>query len=185
MGYEQFWAAVTTLGDVRLWILLLFFAASYIYIDNAQGKAARRSRIKKWLWVTFFAMVIAGLSVQALKNVIDAPRICDPATNPYCYENGAFPSGHTAIAFAMFAVIPLAGGRRKNWAVMVLPVLVGYSRLALGVHTLADVVAGAILGMASAFAGYKLYEFGKARSGRGKGSGAHSSPRMESPPTAI
>jgi membrane-associated phospholipid phosphatase len=167
MAFTEIWAAVTVLGDIRLWILFLLFFAVYMYIAKGHHVAfykRNEPKFKKWLWVAFLALVIVGLASQGLKELVQAPRICDPATNPYCPESSyAFPSGHAALSFAMFATIPLAAGRKKAWLAMILPLLVGYSRLALEVHTPADVIGGAAVGLVSAAVALKLYGYGKGR----------------------
>ena len=91
-----------------------------------------------------------------LKNLIARPRPwLDVAGLTYLVtENdpNSFPSGHTCAAFA-FAV----GVRRaapKRWmgrAALVLAVLMGLSRLYVGVHYPSDVLAGALVGALSAW----------------------------------
>lgn len=57
----------------------------------------------------------------------------------------SFPSGHTTMAVGTFG--SLAATSRKNWARAVyitLAVLVGFSRMYVGVHTPADVLVGAL-----------------------------------------
>jgi membrane-associated phospholipid phosphatase len=63
----------------------------------------------------------------------------------------AFPSGHTASAFALAAVLSFAA-KNKNYSILYLAgaILVGYSRIYLAQHFLIDVLAGAIIGMFSA-----------------------------------
>lgn len=57
----------------------------------------------------------------------------------------SFPSGHTTTAFATFGSIAVS--ERKRWvsvAAVLLAVLVGFSRMYIGVHTPADVFVGAL-----------------------------------------
>ena len=77
-------------------------------------------------------------------------------------ENGAsFPSGHStmAAALATFAVI-LLWHTRWRWPVLALALayalLMGYSRMVLGVHFPTDVLAGWMTGLASVTGVYRL-----------------------------
>lgn len=59
----------------------------------------------------------------------------------------SFPSGHATIAFAMAVVLSRIEPARK-WFFYTLAVLISFSRLYLGQHFPADVVWGALLGLA-------------------------------------
>lgn len=64
----------------------------------------------------------------------------------------SFPSGHTTTAFATFGSIAVSSKRR--WIMVlniVLAVLVGFSRMYIGVHTPADVVVGALTSLVLVF----------------------------------
>lgn len=71
--------------------------------------------------------------------------------------SGSFPSGHTSSAFATATSLSL---NVPKWYVIVpaytWAASVGYSRMYLGVHYPSDVLAGALLGSASAWLTYKL-----------------------------
>lgn len=62
----------------------------------------------------------------------------------------AFPSGHTASAFALAATLSFAA-RNKSLSVLFLAgaILVGYSRIYLAQHFMDDVLAGAVIGIIS------------------------------------
>lgn len=62
----------------------------------------------------------------------------------------SFPSGHTMAAFALWGVVALIGSRRQQMLGLgcaLAAVLAGLSRIFLVQHFLADVLAGAILGL--------------------------------------
>jgi membrane-associated phospholipid phosphatase len=118
-------------------------------------------------FVLLVAYAGSGLLAQVLKVVVAAPR-------PRAYFEGlgqqlqavagvdllrsatSFPSGHTATAFALAASLVLLHPwwNRHWWLAALLAVLVGFSRIHLGQHFLADVWVGSMLGVAAAWAGY-------------------------------
>jgi membrane-associated phospholipid phosphatase len=114
---------------------------------------------KKWEVVEFFG--IAGLAgvVLAVKFLVRRER---PAgewggiyrnTDPH-----SFPSGHAARAF-LIAVI--ASALAPPWLALALWVwapLVALARVAMGVHYLSDVIAGAILGIIVGLIGLQIYQ---------------------------
>lgn len=103
---------------------------------------------------------VSGIIAQVLKYFIIEPRpgillkdsgykyFIDDVTLHNLY---AFPSGHTASAFALAAVLSFAV-RNKNYSVLFLlgAIIVGYSRIYLAQHFTNDVLAGAIIGVVSA-----------------------------------
>ncbi len=134
-GDSWFWAAAL--------ILLWFFS---------------NSAWKQWAVVEFFGILgLAGV-VLAIKFMVRRER---PAgewggiyrnTDPH-----SFPSGHAARAF-LLAVI--ASALAPPWlaaALWVWAPLVSLARVAMGVHYLSDVVAGAVLGMIVGLVGLQIY----------------------------
>ena len=115
---------------------------------------ARRRAWWTAAWVVVAVGVIGPLTTL-IKNVVGRPR-------PQFANGGAhlqslsYPSGHssgiaTAVVVGLVLAWPLLSGRgRRLWLAVgvLLVVVVGFSRMWLGVHYLSDVVAGWSLGVA-------------------------------------
>ena len=155
---ELFWATITAIGDMRFWLAALLFLG--VYIATAKPRLSKHT--KRALFILLLTFVIVSLATQAIKMIVNEPRICTPcpaeACNPYCPtdEPYGFPSGHTALAFGMFAAVWLSfrtNKERAKWLwIFLVPAAIAYSRIALGVHTPEQVAAGALLGIAIAAA---------------------------------
>lgn len=63
----------------------------------------------------------------------------------------SFPSGHTGSSFASAIVCFLELPKKYGVVLLILAVLIAWSRLYLGVHYPTDVLAGAAIGIAAAF----------------------------------
>ena len=75
------------------------------------------------------------------------------------HHHNAFPSGHTAGAFAFFLVLSMLLNRKhKAWAIVffTLAILVGYSRIYLSQHFFADVYFGSIEGVLTCLLGWMI-----------------------------
>ncbi len=94
-----------------------------------------------------------NMTVNSVKGLVNAER-------PIGYEGirtlrehtatgSSFPSGHTQAAANISTGIARAVNRKRFWAIaIILPALVGLSRLYLGVHWPVDVIAGYAIGFA-------------------------------------
>ena len=113
---------------------------------------------RSWLDLAFFVAAFLGSQLVAslLKNGFDRARP-DAGSAVPLPDSSSFPSGHaTAGAASLGAVAVLLAERLPSrrarvwlWVVTVaLGVIVGLSRIALGVHYLTDVLAGWCLGVA-------------------------------------
>jgi len=101
------------------------------------------------------AYFLSGLTVQGLKIIfrIDRPWIIDPAFNAVesakAHATGySFPSGHTQSATALFGSLGVQVKKIPFQIIcFTLLILVGFSRMYLGVHTPQDVIASILITM--------------------------------------
>jgi len=108
---------------------------------------------------TALANALAHVPVHVLKRTLARPRPCDAHGRPLARialpDPFSFPSGHSAAAAALAGVITL---HEPMLGALLLPLaaLVAWSRVALRVHHLSDVVAGMALGFAGAVTAWLL-----------------------------
>ena len=131
--FDTLFGLITRLGEETLVIVVvcIFFWCVY----------------KRTAYVIGFAYFLSGLTVQGMKICfrIDRPWVIDPAFNPIpsALEHAtgySFPSGHTQSATTLFCAL---GAQVKHKPVkaacLLAAILVAFSRMYLGVHTLLDV----------------------------------------------
>jgi undecaprenyl-diphosphatase len=99
------------------------------------------------------------LAYRFLKPYVQRYRPCHEAAMMVrlvvgsCGGDYSFPSNHAANAMAGVTVLSLQWGR-VLWPLVIMAILVGYSRVYLGVHYPSDVLGGFMVGL---FAGWLVY----------------------------
>lgn len=92
---------------------------------------------------TFLGLCLSATATHLLKLIFSVPR---PAVdNLVEISTYSFPSGHTTVAFSLAVLLSDINQSLKNY-LFGIAVLVGLSRIYLGVHYLTDVIAGALIG---------------------------------------
>ncbi len=135
---------VTALGGYTVLTLITLVVAGFLAVRRRWASVA----------VVMIAALGGGAICEGLKVVFARPR---PAVVPHLVEahNASFPSGHSAAAAAVYlSLAVLLAGRISRPAVrayligaaVLLTVLVGVSRVFLGVHYPTDVLGGWVLG---------------------------------------
>ena len=119
---------------------------------------------KEWRVIGYKIAIPYLLSVvtsNTLKYIVNRPRPF--ITYPFVTKlsgagSGSFPSGHTSDAFSIAMIVSLLFPK----PLIVIPmfvwaILVGYSRIDLGVHYPSDVLAGATVGIGSAWGCFRYF----------------------------
>ncbi len=137
--------AVTDLGaPIWLWLVMIVAVVWLVRIG--------RVRLAVFLVVTALA---GSLIDTVVKIVVDRPRpvLLDPVATA---RGKSFPSGHAMSSTVVYgalllAFLPAVARRWRPWLLAGaagLVLAIGFTRLALGVHYLSDVVGGIVLGLA-------------------------------------
>ena len=141
---RNFMRNVSRFGD---W--LEHFALGFVLLAVAWSRGN-----KKWTRIflsMLIALSIAGLAGRAIKVTTGRAR---PSVKSEQAWNGphlsskyhAFPSGHVVASTAFFAVLTFASWR-IGLPCLVIPILIGFSRIYGSAHYLSDVICAAVLGM--------------------------------------
>ncbi|HZB35916.1 MAG TPA: phosphatase PAP2 family protein [Gaiellaceae bacterium] len=145
-GWTEFFEAVTWFGNVPVVFSITFLAALVL------ARRRQTSELQLLLLAVIGAQVLTiGLKLGFAR---ERPFFPDPLATEQTYS---FPSGHASMSLAVYGTLGFIAARhlprvRARIAVLAaaasLVLLIGFSRLYLGVHFLTDVVAGFSLGLA-------------------------------------
>jgi undecaprenyl-diphosphatase len=145
---------VTNLHQAKLFLgLVLAFCALVFW------RGARRLKI-----AVLCALIAVGLceltSSKVIKKIVPRDRPCHVtlgvtsftevrlAPGTHCPGSPSLPSNHAANMMAVAVVGIFFSSGRRRWLWLLLPVVIGYSRIYLGFHYPTDVIAGWALGAA-------------------------------------
>ena len=149
----DFFIWLTHLGDWQVVVFLAGLSSIYLW---------RRGLFFwfKWLWISLAG---AELTTHILKVLVARPR---PVGGLIVETGYSFPSGHAVIAVVLYGLISYflfhALSRVTLWqrvtlcGMVVLVILIGYSRFYLGVHYFSDILGGYFIGLIWILIGQRL-----------------------------
>lgn len=134
---------ITFLASILIW--LMFFGLLVLWVVDG--------KIKKEIVVhAVFTALVAWILTEVIKAFVPSVRPFhlngfDPLTLTIP-QDSAFPSTHTAAAFAMSVTI-FKHDKKVGVLYLVMSAMVGMARIIAQVHYPTDIIAGAIIGLLS------------------------------------
>ena len=120
----------------------------------------KRMRGLALVLATALAVSISDFLGATLKELIARDRPCHVLSHikdiANCSNSFSFPSNHAVNSFTFATIVTLAY-KNLTFLLYVSALLVGYSRIYLGVHYPTDVLSGTLLGILIGFLGYKYF----------------------------
>lgn len=154
--YDFFWITIT---NFNTWIPLFLIFLILIFIKYTKREAI--FVILTILLMIFFVTTITDLTKYSVERLRpnkseDINTLIRILKNPSTYS---FFSGHSSSSFSITTLVVLFLKNRFQWCWLfyIWPVLFVSSRIFVGVHFLIDILAGALVGIFSAFFFYMLY----------------------------
>ena len=151
--FDRIFLSITIVGE--FWLPTLICAIVYWCIDFKAGVYLFSLEGFNKLFTYLFKMLACVYRPWILDSRIHPSQLAIPYATGY-----SFPSGHSAMSSAVL------GGcayllKHKIWSIILicLVLLVGFSRLWLGVHTPQDVVIGLLTGFSLVFILYPLIDW--------------------------
>jgi len=148
-------------------MLIITYSGSYIIVSGLTFLSAISFYIHKHTARILPLLVVVGgssITTYILKNIFNRER---PLGALYLETDSSFPSGHATIAVALYGFILYTIYQHerhhlKNPLIIFLSILIlliGISRLYLGVHYFSDVVAGYAVGLVWLLFSIKLHKY--------------------------
>ena len=153
MPMVEIFFGITLFGEVFTVVFFSFLVSIFLWRKHLKREAVS-------LWVT---LVGSSATTFLIKIIVDRPRPLDAAV---LEDTASFPSGHATVAIAFYGFLAyllwrnttnIRPRRTSLWlekyreliivAGAALAILIGFSRLYLGVHFLTDVLAGYLIGL--------------------------------------
>lgn len=141
----------TVLDAMMVFFTLLGISYVIVLVSVPLWLANRRDSAIDIVMVVILVTILA----EVVKLMVDRPRPLEELAdvNILLAASGpSFPSAHASRAFAVAILLWLRAPREIGISAVIVAVLIAVSRVYLGVHWPTDVLAGAVLGIVTAYA---------------------------------
>nr|AHF24875.1 PAP2 family protein [uncultured bacterium Contig21] len=137
-------------GETMSLLLLIIMLFCY---KKAAGKRVALTVLTASMWFPMIKNVVLRVRpYMAHRESIEVLQVVEADADPMdiIQQGFSFPSGHGATAVSLFGSIGRELRKRWMWTLaIVMPLLIGLSRIAVGVHYPTDVLAGWAVGLAA------------------------------------
>lgn len=128
---------ITNFGHYLVWIVICVFLAIF------GGEKGRNVAL-----ILFIAVILGYLISEFLKYIVMRPRpymVLQGVHQMVTINNSSFPSGHATEIFIGCVIL----GKKYGYMIflVLLAIIISFSRIYIGVHYPSDVIAGALLGV--------------------------------------
>ena len=117
--------------------------------------------------LTIISVALSDWTANTLKHLIGRIRPCHALEGARilvgCTNSFSMPSNHAANSFAIIFALSYISGKWVRWMALTVAMLVGFSRVYIGVHYPSDVLVGALTGIAVSILVIKFYEWASVR----------------------
>lgn len=134
--------------------LVLIAVLGFIFwgYDKKLGKTVGLNVLMSLIWNPMIKNVFSRLRPYMAHDSIKILRPVDKSADVYdiAAQGFSFPSGHSSNSVTLYGSIAAEKkSKALTWAAILLPLLVGFSRVVVGAHYPTDVLAGWLLGILS------------------------------------
>jgi len=159
--FDKFFLSITIFGE--FWLPTLICAITYWCIDFKAGLYLFSLAGFNSLLTHFFKMIACVYRPWVLSDKIHPSELAVPFAKGY-----SFPSGHSAMSSSVLGGIAYLLKRKPIICILLvcLILLIGFSRLWLGVHTPQDVICGLSIGLLLIFAVDKIINLAEQKPNR-------------------